>query len=90
MRLCVSVPPAPHSGGPAITAHVPNELWTADFKGQFRLRPGSYCYPLTVADRFSRYLLACAGGLSHGGMLASAILLLALGGMAVRRQRRWT
>ncbi len=37
----------------------PNHLWTTDFKGQFRTRDGIYCYPLTVADGFSRYLLGC-------------------------------
>jgi putative transposase len=35
----------------------PNRVWTADFKGQFRLGNGTLCYPLTVADAFSRYLL---------------------------------
>jgi putative transposase len=35
------------------------ELMTADFKGQFRLGNGRYCYPLTLVDSFSRYLLAC-------------------------------
>lgn len=35
----------------------PNRVWTADFKGQFRLGNGVYCYPLTVMDAFSRYLL---------------------------------
>lgn len=35
----------------------PNDLWTADHKGQFRLGNGRKCYPLTVADSFSRYLL---------------------------------
>jgi hypothetical protein len=39
----------------------PNEIWTADFKGQFRTRDGQYCFPLTVVDGFSRYLLACQG-----------------------------
>src|SRR5437763_150483 len=38
-------------------AHEPGELWTADFKGQFRLGNGRYCYPLTVADQVSRYLI---------------------------------
>ena len=59
-----------HPGKPALTAQAPNDLWTADFKGQFRLRPGPYCYPLTVADQFSRYLLACAGRAStaHAGV----------------------
>lgn len=35
----------------------PNEEWNADFKGQFRMGSGEYCYPLTVSDGFSRYLL---------------------------------
>jgi putative transposase len=38
---------------------VPGEVMTVDFKGQFRLRNGQYCYPLTMADPVSRYLLAC-------------------------------
>src|SRR5215510_13907082 len=45
---------------PALTLH-PNDLWTADFKGHFRTRDGIYCYPLTVADHHTRYLLACHG-----------------------------
>lgn len=36
-----------------------NDLWNADFKGQFRLGNGAYCYPLTVTDTHSRYLLGC-------------------------------
>jgi len=41
----------------------PNMVWTADFKGQFRLRKGSgaYCYPLTVLDLHTHYLLGCKG-----------------------------
>jgi transposase InsO family protein len=38
-----------------------NELWTADFKGQFKLRNGQWCYPLTIMDHKSRYLLCCDG-----------------------------
>jgi transposase InsO family protein len=37
----------------------PNDVWTTDFKGEFRLGSGSYCYPLTVSDALSRYLLGC-------------------------------
>lgn len=37
----------------------PNDVWTADFKGEFRLRTGAYCYPLTVADLHARFLLGC-------------------------------
>ncbi len=42
-------------------SEAPNELWCADFKGQFRMGNGQYCYPLTVTDHFSRYLLGCEG-----------------------------
>ena len=39
------------------TPAAPNDVWTADFKGHFRLRSGPYCYPLTVVDLFSRSVL---------------------------------
>jgi len=42
----------------------PNDLWTADFKGQSRTGIGLYCYPLTIADQHTRYLLVCHGLLS--------------------------
>ena len=38
---------------------LPNDLWCADFKGEFKLGNGQYCYPLTVTDHASRYLLLC-------------------------------
>jgi putative transposase len=41
------------------TATAPNTLWCADYKGQFMLGNKQYCYPLTITDQFSRYLLAC-------------------------------
>lgn len=44
---------------PPRNASVPNELWSADFKGQFLTRDGRWCYPLTVMDHASRYLLGC-------------------------------
>jgi transposase InsO family protein len=37
----------------------PNDLWCADFKGEFKLGNGRYCYPLTVSDQASRFILAC-------------------------------
>lgn len=37
----------------------PNDLWCADFKGQFKLKNGKYCYPLTITDNASRYILTC-------------------------------
>lgn len=39
----------------------PNEVWSADFKGQFRTGDGKLCYPLTMTDHRSRYLLCCRG-----------------------------
>lgn len=42
----------------------PNDVWTADFKGQFRTRDGVKCFPLTVVDDFSRFVLAIDGKLS--------------------------
>jgi putative transposase len=38
-----------------------NQIWSADFKGDFQLGNGRRCYPLTVSDNFARYLLACRG-----------------------------
>ncbi len=39
----------------------PNEVWSADFKGKFRMGNKIYCYPLTVADSYSRYVFAAKG-----------------------------
>jgi putative transposase len=41
--------------------HQPNGLWCADYKGEFMLGNKRYCYPLTITDYHSRYLLACEG-----------------------------
>jgi transposase InsO family protein len=38
-------------------AYLPNDVWSADFKGEFRLMNGSYCFPLTAQDVWSRYLI---------------------------------
>lgn len=46
-----------HPGEPAFDADRPNAVWTADFKGEFRLGDGTMCYPLTIQDAYSRYLL---------------------------------
>lgn len=53
-----------HPGRSLIPMTAPNGTWTADFKGQFKTRNGVYCYPLTIVDGYSRYLLACHGLLS--------------------------
>jgi transposase InsO family protein len=46
-------------GTPLSPGSAPNELWCADFKGEFKLGNGRYCYPLTVTDQASRFLLLC-------------------------------
>ena len=48
----------PPSSTPFGQVAAPNALWCVDFKGQFRVG-NSQCYPLTVTDAFSRYLIAC-------------------------------
>lgn len=50
-----------HTGPPAAAPDVPNAVWTADFKGQFRMLDGRLCYPLTVQDHATRFLLDCKG-----------------------------
>jgi transposase InsO family protein len=47
------------TGTPLSQGARPNDLWCADFKGEFKLGNGRYCYPLTVTDHASRYLLMC-------------------------------
>ncbi|MDQ3418848.1 MAG: IS481 family transposase [Acidobacteriota bacterium] len=50
-----------HPGATALDTQQPNQVWPADFKGQFKTGDGHYCYPLTVTDHFSRALLVCRG-----------------------------
>jgi putative transposase len=46
-------------GTPLSTTRRPNDLWCADYKGEFMLADKRYCYPLTITDFASRYLLSC-------------------------------
>ena len=62
-----------HPGRPLTPMTEPNGIWTADFKGQFKTRDGVYCYPLTLVDGYSRYLLACQGLRSTAIILARPI-----------------
>jgi transposase InsO family protein len=50
--------PAPERITIGAVAHAPNEVWTVDFKGWWRVASGQRCDPLSVRDAFSRYLLA--------------------------------
>ena len=53
-----------HAGPPGTPMDQPNAVWTADFKGQFRTGDGVYCYPLTMQDGATRFLLGCHGMLA--------------------------
>ena len=57
-------------GTALVAAHDPNGLWCADYKGEFMLGNKHYCYPLTITDYRSRYLLACEGMKSTRSELA--------------------
>jgi putative transposase len=48
-----------HPGKPTTQILAPNDVWSADFKGQFKTHDGQYCYPLTISDGYSRFLLEC-------------------------------
>jgi transposase InsO family protein len=64
------IPPMQLPFGPA---NEPNSVWSADFKGQFRINNGTYCYPLTITDSYSRYLIECRAltGTGHNGVKAA-------------------
>jgi transposase InsO family protein len=38
-----------------------NEVWSADFKGKFRMGNKQYCHPLTIADSYSRFIFTAKG-----------------------------
>lgn len=49
----------PLVGTPLAAITGPNDVWTTDFKGEFRTGDGRYCYPFTLRDGFSRFVLRC-------------------------------
>lgn len=58
---------------PRVEAVAANDVWSSDFKGQFRLGDGGLCYPLTVSDGYSRYLLGCEGLESPSGQASRQV-----------------
>jgi putative transposase len=44
---------------PFSECHAPNDVWSIDYKGQFSMKDGHVCYPLTLSDNFSRFILGC-------------------------------
>ena len=66
-----------HPGRPQAPMDAPNAIWTTDFKGQFKLGDGQYCYPLTVADGYSRMLLRCQALTSTQGVESRPVFVRA-------------
>ena len=50
------------TGTPLAKALAPNDLWCADFKGEFKLGNGRYCYPLSVGSLHHKHLPRYGGG----------------------------
>ena len=75
-----------HPGAAPLHTDAPNEVWTIDFKGQFKTRDGIYCYPLTLLDHYSRYLLACRALFDVKTAGARATLEQSSASMASRRR----
>jgi transposase InsO family protein len=49
----------PGDEAPFSACDAPNAVWSVDFKGDYRLGDGRRCYPLTLSDNYSRFLLLC-------------------------------
>lgn len=60
-------------------AQAPNAEWAIDYKGQWRLGDGSWSFPLTLSDSFSRYLLCCDGHRAVSGELSRKSLTAVFG-----------
>jgi putative transposase len=52
---------------PFVLCTKPNDIWSIDYKGQFALGNKEICYPLTITDNFSRYVLAIKGSRQISG-----------------------
>jgi transposase InsO family protein len=62
-----------HPGTPTGHIDAPNAVWSADFKGHFKTGDGRYCYPLTITDGYSRFLLSCQALSSTSGAEAKPV-----------------
>lgn len=59
----------------ALQTSRPNQVWPADFKGQFKTGDGRYVYPLTITDHFSRSILAIDGFAAISGRTTHAVFV---------------
>lgn len=60
-------------GTPLLHVQDPNDLWCADYKGEFMMGDKKYCYPLTITDYASRFILSCEGLSSTNELFAFEI-----------------
>lgn len=60
-------------GTPLLHVQEPNDLWCADYKGEFMMGDKKYCYPLTITDYASRFILSCEGLSSTNELFAFEI-----------------
>jgi len=72
-------------GTPLSRPSEPNALWCADYKGEFMLADRRYCYPLTVTDFASRYLLTCEALSTTKEMYAFSVFERAFPNALLRR-----
>ena len=63
-----------HPGKPSHSMDAPNDTWCIDFKGEFKTGDGQYCYPLTVTDSCTRFILGCHGLRSTAHVGAKPVL----------------
>ena len=72
-------------GSVALCAPEPNDVWSADFKGEFLTRDANWCYPFTLTDACSRYLLGCDARVSteHAGAQQSCERIFAEVGLPI-------
>lgn len=59
---------------PFVSLTQPNDSWSIDYKGQFRLGNAQLCYPLTITDNYSRFLLAVKGSERISGITVKEVL----------------
>lgn len=59
---------------PLVLCTQPNDCWSIDYKGQFRMGNQELCYPLTITDNFSRYILAIQGNKAISGAQVQNVL----------------
>ena len=55
------IPNVPPYTQPFSECNASNDVWSIDYKGEFRMGNRRYCYPLTLEDNYSRFLLLCMG-----------------------------